>query len=113
VRARFVVTEERVHVHVAPTTITFARVPRLPRPGGESAADGSVAPMPGKILRVLVAPGDQVETGATLLLMEAMKMEHAIKASHAGKVAEVRVAAGDQVDGGQLLVVLGECWLGE
>jgi biotin carboxyl carrier protein len=78
------------------------------RPGGESAADGSVAPMPGKILRVLVAPGDQVETGATLLLMEAMKMEHAIKASHAGKVAEVRVAAGDQVDGGQLLVVLGE-----
>jgi biotin carboxyl carrier protein len=40
--------------------------------------------------------------------MEAMKMEHAIKASHGGKVAEVRVQAGDQVEGGQLLVVLGE-----
>ncbi|MBN8614025.1 MAG: ATP-grasp domain-containing protein [Deltaproteobacteria bacterium] len=108
VRARFVIDDDNVHVHVAPTSVSFTRVPRLPRPGGESAADGSVAPMPGKILRVLVAVGDQVETGATLLLMEAMKMEHAIKASHAGKVAEVRVAAGDQVDGGQLLIVLGE-----
>ncbi len=108
VRARFVVSEGHVHVHVAPTTISLTRVARLPRPGGESAADGSVAPMPGKVLRVLVAVGDAVEHGTTLLIMEAMKMEHAIKASHAGKVAEVRVAAGDQVEGGQLLVVLGE-----
>jgi acetyl/propionyl-CoA carboxylase alpha subunit len=108
VRARFVLGEERVHLHVAPVTVTFTRVPRLPRPGGESAADGSVAPMPGKILRVLVAAGDAVETGTTLVIMEAMKMEHAIKASHGGKVAEVRVQAGDQVEGGQLLVVLGE-----
>jgi acetyl/propionyl-CoA carboxylase alpha subunit len=106
--ARVIVDEERVHVHVAPTTVTFTRVPRLPRPGGESAADGSAAPMPGKILRVLVSVGDAVETGSTLVIMEAMKMEHAIKAPHAGHVAEVRVAPGDQVEGGQLLVVLGE-----
>jgi acetyl/propionyl-CoA carboxylase alpha subunit len=108
VRARFVVDEDRVHLHIAPVTVTLSRVPRLPRPGGESAADGSVAPMPGKILRVLVSAGDSVETGSTLVIMEAMKMEHAIKASHAGKVAEVRVRVGDQVEGGQLLVVLGE-----
>jgi acetyl/propionyl-CoA carboxylase alpha subunit len=108
IRARFVIDEERVHVHIAPSTVTLTRVPRLPRPGGESAADGSVAPMPGKVLRVLVSPGDAVETDATLVIMEAMKMEHAIKAAHAGKVADVRVRAGDQVEGGQLLVVLGE-----
>jgi acetyl/propionyl-CoA carboxylase alpha subunit len=108
VRLRFVVGEDRVHVHLAPCTVTFGRVPRLPRPGGESAADGSVAPMPGKVLRVLVTEGDLVETGATLVILEAMKMEHAIKAPHAGRVHEVRTRAGDQVEGGQLLVLLSD-----
>lgn len=106
IRARYVLDAERVHVHVPPSTSTFVRVPRLPRPGGESAADGSVAPMPGKVLQVLVAPGDVVDRGSTLVVMEAMKMEHAIKASHAGTVAEVRVSVGDQVEGGVLLVLL-------
>jgi 3-methylcrotonyl-CoA carboxylase alpha subunit len=64
--------------------------------------------MPGKVLRVLVTEGDLVETGATLVILEAMKMEHAIKAPHAGRVHEVRTRAGDQVEGGQLLVLLSD-----
>ncbi|GAB4214559.1 MAG: biotin carboxylase N-terminal domain-containing protein [Sandaracinaceae bacterium] len=108
VTARLVATEDQVHVHVLGVSVTFERVPRFHQRRGESAADGCVAPMPGKILRVLVQPNDPVEVGATLVIMEAMKMEHAIKAPHAGKVAEVRIQVGEQVEGGQLLVVLGE-----
>lgn len=64
------------------------------------------APMPGKVLQVLVAAGDAVEPGDGLLLLEAMKMENRLTASAKGEVAEVRVAAGDMVSGGQVLVVL-------
>jgi 3-methylcrotonyl-CoA carboxylase alpha subunit len=64
------------------------------------------APMPGKILQVLVRPGDRVESGDGLLLLEAMKMESRLTAEAAGTVTEVRVAAGDMVVGGQVLIVL-------
>ncbi len=64
------------------------------------------APMPGKVLQVLVHPGDQVRAGDTVLILEAMKMESRLVAEAAGTVAEVRVAAGDMVDGGQVLAVL-------
>ncbi|MFQ5665830.1 MAG: biotin/lipoyl-containing protein [Candidatus Binatia bacterium] len=64
------------------------------------------APMPGKILRVLVGPNDHVAAGDVLLVLEAMKMEHRLLAEAAGTVRELRVAAGDMVDGGQVLAVL-------
>ena len=64
------------------------------------------APMPGKILQVLVQPGAHVEPGDGLLILEAMKMENRLLAEAAATVAEVRVAAGDMVDGGQVLIVL-------
>lgn len=64
------------------------------------------APMPGKVIAVLVEPGAVVEKGAPLIVMEAMKMEHTIGAPAAGKVAEVLYGVGDQVaDGAQLLVM--------
>lgn len=65
-----------------------------------------VAPMPGKVLQVAVQPGEHVEAGDTLLILEAMKMETRLTAEAAASVVEVRVAAGDMVDGGQVLVVL-------
>jgi len=64
------------------------------------------APMPGKILQVLVQPGDRVVAGDGLVILEAMKMETRLAAEAAGTVAEVRVQAGDMVDGGQVLIVL-------
>ena len=67
---------------------------------------GLVAPMPGKILALHVANGDQVKSGQVLVLMEAMKMEHQITAPLNGTVTEVLASEGDQVDNGQLLVVV-------
>ena len=65
-----------------------------------------IAPMPGKVLEVLVRAGDRVEPGDGLLLLEAMKMESRLTAEAAGTVAEVRVTAGDMVVGGQVLIAL-------
>ncbi|VWB81805.1 carbamoyl-phosphate synthase L chain ATP-binding protein [Burkholderia pseudomultivorans] len=64
------------------------------------------APMPGKVIAVLVEPGQKVEAGTPLIVMEAMKMEHTIGAPGAGVVAEVLYGVGDQVaDGAQLLTM--------
>ncbi len=73
---------------------------------GETEAEGGrlTAPMPGKIIALLVAVGASVEKGAPLLIMEAMKMEHTIHAPTEGTVAELLYAVGDQVaEGAQLL----------
>jgi acetyl-CoA/propionyl-CoA carboxylase biotin carboxyl carrier protein len=82
-----------------------------PRPtassGSGGAGDGTVtAPMQGTIVKVLVAPGDAVEVGQAVLVLEAMKMENHINAETAGTVAEVRVAAGDTVGPGDVLAVI-------
>ncbi len=62
------------------------------------------APMPGSIVAVAVAPGDEVAAGQKLLTLEAMKMETTLYAEHAGKVAEVLVRPGTQVEGGDLVI---------
>jgi 3-methylcrotonyl-CoA carboxylase alpha subunit len=64
------------------------------------------APMPGKIIALLVNTGERVERGAPLLIMEAMKMEHTISAPSDGTVSEVLYAVGDQVDEGAQLLSL-------
>jgi biotin carboxyl carrier protein len=64
------------------------------------------APMPGKVVRVLVKIGDQVEVGQGLVVVEAMKMQNEMKASRPGRVIEVRAGAGDTVGVGDTLVVL-------
>jgi glutaconyl-CoA/methylmalonyl-CoA decarboxylase subunit gamma len=64
------------------------------------------APMPGRIVRVLVAPGDNVESGAALVVFEAMKMENELHALHPARVGAVLVRAGDTVEGGAKLIAL-------
>src|SRR5262249_61770142 len=64
------------------------------------------APMAGKIIHVLVQPGEHVKAGATLLILEAMKMEQQITAPHDGVVSRLLCRAGDQVTAGTELVVL-------
>jgi len=65
-----------------------------------------VAIMPGKVVRVLVAPGDEVEAGQGLVVVEAMKMQNEMKAGRAGRVLAVPAAEGATVAPGEVLVTL-------
>lgn len=76
---------------------------------GSTAAAGELrvnAPMPGRVLRVLVKPGDEVAARQGLVVVEAMKMENEIVAAKAGRVKEVAVTDGQSVEAGRLLVVV-------
>lgn len=76
----------------------------------DAAEAGGVvkAPMPGKVLAVNVARGDSVAKGQALVVLEAMKMEHALAAPRDGVIAEVSVETGGQVSEGDILVTLAE-----
>jgi biotin carboxyl carrier protein len=64
------------------------------------------APMPGKVVRVLVAPGDAVVARQGLVVVEAMKMENELRATRPGRVRDVLVAEGQSVDAGTALVIV-------
>ncbi len=72
--------------------------------GGSGDEGGMSAPMPGKILELLCSIGDQVETGQTLIVMEAMKMEHRIAANVSGTIATIHHEVGEQVAAGATLI---------
>ena len=91
------------------------RLRRRPAPsvdearGAHGGGSGSlVAPMPGRVVRVAVQEGQRVHANQTLVVLEAMKMEHVVEAPHDGVVRRVLVGVGDQVAGDDLLVELGE-----
>ncbi len=79
---------------------------------GESVGDAAggasrlVAPMPGKVVRVLVAHGDEVEARQPLVVVEAMKMENELTAPRAGTVTDVPVTEGMSVEAGRLLAAI-------
>ncbi len=87
---------------------TFAcRSPRDDGAGHHHAHDGDIiAPMPGKVIAVDVAEGDAVTAGQRLMVLEAMKMEHALTAPFDGVVAELAASAGAQVQVEALLAVI-------
>jgi biotin carboxyl carrier protein len=70
-----------------------------------SGRQSVTAPMPGKVIRVLVAQGETVDAGQGLVVVEAMKMQNEMKAARPGRIVEVRVQAGDTVGAGETLVV--------
>jgi propionyl-CoA carboxylase alpha chain len=86
----------------------LAVVPRYPEAGRAEAEGALTAPMPGLVVRVHVEAGDKVGPDDPLVVLEAMKMEHTVRAVDAGVVAEVRVAAGDQVTAGDVVAVIEE-----
>ena len=84
-------------------------------PGRASAADAGrhahgeqsvVAPMPGRVVRVMVAAGDQVAARQGVVIVEAMKMENELRAPKAGRVKDVGVTPGTSVEAGRVLVVI-------
>lgn len=97
-----------VDTHFVVDGIEFAiSAPKRTRSKGKSADHGQMtSPMPGKILKIFVKEGQDVEAGTPILVMEAMKMEHTIKASKSGKIEKIHFKEGDQVQGGVELVKL-------
>jgi biotin carboxyl carrier protein len=100
-----------VHVngHVVPVTLRAPGRGRSHSDGQGTSATGPVsivAPMPGRVVKVLVAPGDAVLARQGLVVVEAMKMENELRAPRAGTVADVRVREGAPVDANVVLVVI-------
>ena len=105
--------DDQWHVQSPDGDVQLTELPRFPDRSLEAPAGGLVAPMPGKVVDVLVQPGAKVQAGDLLLLLEAMKMEHRITAPASGVITDVRVQPGEQVANGALLVVLEESQAGE
>ncbi len=74
--------------------------------GAEAGPSKIIAPMPGKIVRVIAAEGDEVEAGQPLVVVEAMKMQNEIKATKKGKVTKIAVKEASAVNAGDLLVIV-------
>ncbi|WP_344883322.1 biotin/lipoyl-containing protein, partial [Nonomuraea antimicrobica] len=112
VRRRFEVAryddDPRVYVDHAEGHAALTPVPVLPEPADDVAPGSLLAPMPGSVLRVEVAPGDRVARGQAVVVIEAMKMEHRITAPADGVVSGVHVEKGRQVDAGAVLAVIQE-----
>jgi biotin carboxyl carrier protein len=99
----------RVGETVVPLEMLDERKLRLRRASGKFAIDGPQqinAPMPGKVVRVLVKKGDTVAEGQGLVVVEAMKMENELKSPRAGVVSELHAVEGSAVENGARLVVV-------
>jgi biotin carboxyl carrier protein len=92
-------------------TVTVSIDGRRRRAGGDAGAhthgeQAVVAPMPGRIVRVLVGVGDEVSTRQGVVVVEAMKMENELRSPKAGRVRQVSVTPGTLVEAGRVLVVI-------
>jgi propionyl-CoA carboxylase alpha chain len=101
-----VVTGDQVDVDSPAGHVSARRVPRFLDPADQVAEGSLLAPMPGTVVSVRVAEGGRVHAGDTVLVMEAMKMQHTITAPSDGVVSELSVATGEQVSAGAVLAVV-------
>jgi biotin carboxyl carrier protein len=74
--------------------------------GGAHGEQAVTAPMPGRVVRILVAPGDEVAARQGVVVVEAMKMENELRSPKAGRVKEISVAPGASVEAGRVLLVV-------
>jgi propionyl-CoA carboxylase alpha chain len=86
--------------------VALRRKPRFVDPSSQVAEGSLLAPMPGSVVAVHAAVGDEVAEGQPILVMEAMKMQHTIAAPYAGTVTELDVTTGQQVEAGAVLAVV-------
>ena len=98
--------DNKILVHMPFGDVMLDLKPKFTIPGLEVTAGGLIAPMPGKVIDIKVKKGKKVKAGDTLVILEAMKMEHSIKASEDGIVSELLISINDQVDNGALLMVV-------
>jgi propionyl-CoA carboxylase alpha chain len=105
-RARITRTGDRILVHGPHGDLELCIEPRFEIPGSEETSGGFVARMPGRVIELRVQVGDTVHAGQTVVVLEAMKMEHPMSATEDGIVSEVRVEVGEQVEAGALLLIV-------
>jgi len=94
---------------VASVRVLTGAASRFGRGAGAAQAAGTqqvLAPMPGKVVKILVKPGDEVKARQGLIVVEAMKMENELRSPKDGRVSEVLVAEGASVEAGRPLVVV-------
>ena len=100
------VAGDAVDVDAATGHVRLTVVPRFTDPADAVASGSLLAPMPGTVVRVAVAQGDAVEAGQSVLVLEAMKMQHTVAAPHAGIVTRLSVQPGAQVAANEVLAVV-------
>ena len=86
--------------------ILFTKMPRFKSIGQNLTSGGLIAPMPGKVIDLKVKLGSKIKKGQTLVILEAMKMEHSVNAIQDGVIDELFVKKNDQVENGALLMVI-------
>ena len=99
-------------IHTYKGDLLFRVLPKFEIKDTSRIEGGLNAPMPGKVVEVQVKKGSSVRKGDTLIILEAMKMEHKVIAPSTGKIKDVLVSKGEQVENGQTLVVLNYSHLG-
>ncbi|MGX7730498.1 ATP-binding protein [Rhodococcus sp. 2H158] len=104
---------DAVHVDSSLGPVRLRAIPRFVEPSAHVAAGSLLAPMPGSVIRIGAAVGDAVTAGQPVLWLEAMKMEHIVKAPAAGVLTELPVAVGTQVELGAVLAVVTPAESGE
>ena len=96
----------KIVVHMPWGDALLEALPRFVLPGLDIESGGLIAPMPGKVIDLKVKVGSKVKKGDTLVILEAMKMEHQVKASEDGKVSKLLIRKDDQLDNGALLMIV-------
>lgn len=103
------IVKGQLWVHVNGRTFAIESEKKSSRRGAAKVKTGDIlAPMPGKVTKLLKQTGDLVTAGEAVLVMEAMKMEYTLKAEVSGKIEQIHGAVGEQVALGKMLVKINE-----
>ena len=105
-RSKVSIEDDLLLVHTYKGNLLFKILPKFNIAQEEVVKGGLVAPMPGKVVEIKVKKGSSIKKGDTLVILEAMKMEHKVLAPDNGKIKEVLIKENEQVENGATLVVL-------
>ena len=105
-RSKITMDDDLLLIQTHKGNLLFKILPKFNINQEEAIKGGLTAPMPGKVVEIKIKKGSNIKKGDTLLILEAMKMEHKVLAPDNGKIKEVLIKENDQVENGQTLVVL-------
>ncbi|MDB2448652.1 biotin/lipoyl-binding protein [Gammaproteobacteria bacterium] len=104
--SRITIKDNNILLHMPYGDVNLEIKPRFLMPGSEKPQGSLSAPMPGKVIALNVKKGSKVKAGDVLVILEAMKMEHSIKAAEDGVVSKILISKNDQVENGAPLMIV-------